>query len=96
MVHPRKSRGKTPSPTLEVESQMSQQNFDEPFLISGDSWMYLYQRTPMGNPFVSPFFGGYKLAKIIPKNPIREHQLNTTTVHKVQGIVPRPCPFLKL
>ena len=22
--------------------------------ISGDSWMYPYQRTPMGNPYISP------------------------------------------
>ena len=23
-------------------------------LHSGDSWMYPYQRTPMGNPYISP------------------------------------------
>ena len=34
-------------------------------LFSGDNWMYPYQRTPMGIPYVSP---------IIPKNPIQEHQ----------------------
>ena len=22
--------------------------------LSGDSWMYPYQRTPMGNPYISP------------------------------------------
>ncbi len=22
--------------------------------MSGDSWMYPYQRTPMGNPYISP------------------------------------------
>ena len=24
--------------------------------ISGDSWMYPYQRTPMGNPYISPIY----------------------------------------
>ena len=23
---------------------------------SGDSWMYPYQRTPMGNPYISPIY----------------------------------------
>ena len=26
---------------------------------SGDSWMYPYQRTPMGNPYISPISRGY-------------------------------------
>ena len=26
------------------------------FFGSGDSWMYPYQRTPMGNPYVSPIY----------------------------------------
>ena len=26
--------------------------------LSGDSWMYPYQRTPMGSPYISPFFVG--------------------------------------
>ncbi len=26
---------------------------------SGDGWMYPYQRTPMGNPYISPIFRGY-------------------------------------
>ncbi len=25
-------------------------------LKSGDSWMYPYQRTPMGNPYISPIY----------------------------------------
>ena len=28
-------------------------------LASGDSWMYPYQRTPMGNPYISPIYSGY-------------------------------------
>ena len=24
--------------------------------LSGDSWMYPYQRTPMGNPYISPIY----------------------------------------
>ena len=27
-----------------------------PTEISGDSWMYPYQRTPMGNPYISPIY----------------------------------------
>ena len=37
---------------------------------SGDSWMYPYQRTPMGNPYISPIYpyivGVYGF---FPKNP---------------------------
>ena len=29
------------------------------FVESGDSWMYPYQRTPMGNPYISPVTRGY-------------------------------------
>ena len=47
---------------------------------SGDSWMYPYQRTPMGNPYISPITRGYLWA-IIPKNPKVEHQLNIMVVH---------------
>ena len=25
-------------------------------VVSGDSWMYPYQRTPMGNPYISPTY----------------------------------------
>ena len=42
---------------------------------SGDNWMYPYQRTCMGNPYVSPISRGYLF--VIPKNPKVEHQLNT-------------------
>ena len=41
-----------------------------------DSWTYPYQCTPMGNPYKSPIIVGISGEKI-PKNPIREHQLNT-------------------
>ena len=27
--------------------------------VSGDSWMCPYQRTPMGNPYISPILRGY-------------------------------------
>ena len=32
---------------------------DRPTADSGDSWMYPYQRTPMGNPYISPISRGY-------------------------------------
>ena len=39
---------------------------------SGDSWMYPYQRTPMGNPYISPIYpyivGVYGL--LSPRIPI--------------------------
>ena len=38
--------------------------------MSGDSWMYPYQRTPMGNPYISHIVGIYGLQS--PKIP-REH-----------------------
>ena len=47
---------------------------------SGDSWIYPYQRTPMGNPYISPISRGYLWIKI-PKNPKVEHQLNTMVAH---------------
>ena len=25
-------------------------------VVSGDIWMYPYQRTPMGNPYISPIY----------------------------------------
>ena len=28
----------------------------ESSIFSGDSWMYPYQRTPMGNPYISPIY----------------------------------------
>ena len=37
--------------------------------------MYPYQR--IGNPYTSPISCGYKLGEQIPKNTIREQQLNT-------------------
>ena len=42
---------------------------------SGDSWMYPYQRTPMGNPYISPIYpyiGGVYglLSPRIPNIPI--------------------------
>ena len=37
--------------------------------ISGGSWMYPYQRTPMGNPDISPITRGY-LWVIIPKREV--------------------------
>ena len=32
--------------------------------------------------------------KKIPKNPIREHQLNTHGVHWGRGTYTRPCPLI--
>ena len=41
-------------------------------VLSGDSWMYPYQRTPMGNPYISPIYpyivGVYGL--LSPRIPI--------------------------
>ena len=31
-------------------------DFQEMRLLSGDSWMYPYQRSPMGNPYLSPIY----------------------------------------
>ena len=36
---------------------------------SGNSWMYHYQRTPMGYPEKMPYISGYVWAIFIPKNP---------------------------
>ena len=41
-------------------------------VMSGDGWMYPYQRTPMGNPYISPIARGY-LWVIIPFGIPREH-----------------------
>ena len=42
------------------------------YVDSGDSWMYPYQRTPMGNPYISPIYpyivGVYGL--LSPRIPI--------------------------
>ena len=43
---------------------------------SGDGWMYPYQRTPMGNPYISPISRGYLWVFSSP----REHQLDTVRV----------------
>ena len=51
----------------------------QPPHFAGDCWMYPYQRTPMGNPYVFALYTGYLLVTI-PKNPLREHQLNTMGV----------------
>ena len=52
---------------------------------SGDSWMYPYQRTPTGNPYIRVCMGYF-----IPKNPQR-------TPAKYHGHVrygyTRPCPL---
>ena len=48
-------------------------------LTSGDSWMYPYQRTPMGNPYISPIYpyivGVYGL--LPPRIPIPEARCKT-------------------
>ncbi len=50
----------------------TQLHIDLPQTISGDSWMYPYQRTPMGNPYISPIYpyivGVYGL--LSPRIPI--------------------------
>ena len=58
---------------------------------SGDSWMYPYQRTPMGNPYMSSILRGY-LWVIIP-NP----QRTPAKYHGYTG-APKPpnCPLTLL
>ena len=47
-------------------------NMEAQVHVSGDSWMYPYQRTPMGNPYISPIYpyivGVYEL--LSPRIPI--------------------------
>ena len=49
-------------------------------VLSGDSWMYPYQRTPMGNPYISPISCGY-LWVSYPQESIENPQLDTMVVH---------------
>ena len=46
---------------------------------SGDSWMYPYQRTPMGNPYISPITRGY-LWVTYPQESL-ENTINNVRVH---------------
>ena len=46
--------------------------------ISGDSWMYPYQRTSMGNPYISPILRGYKLGE---QNPQESHPRTPAKYH---------------
>ena len=48
--------------------------------LSGDSWMYPYQRTPMGNPYISPIACGYLWVLSSPRIP-SENTINTMVVH---------------
>ena len=58
--------------------------------VSGDSWMYPYQRTPMGNPNISPIYpyivGVYGL--LSPKNPYISPISTMGTLLGVHPIVP--------
>ena len=58
-------------------------------LRSGDSWMYPYQRTPMGNPYISPIYpyivGVYGL--LSPRIPI-------FSPYKYHGYTVRGTPVL--
>ena len=63
---------------------------------SGDSGMYPYQRTPMGNPYIRPISRGYLWVPVIPKNPKVEHQLNTMGGYTyVNGVHPIPLSLEK-
>ena len=57
-------------------------------LSSGDCWMHLYQRTSMGNPYISPI-EWVNLSVTIPKNPIREHHKNS---HGIFRGTPKKSP----
>ena len=51
--------------------------------LSGNSWMYPYQRTPTGNPYISPISMGYNLQESL------ENTINTMgTLSGVHPIVP--------
>ena len=59
---------------------------------SGDSWMYPYQRTPMGNPYISPISRGYLW--VIPKNPKVEHnKYHGSTLVGVRPSLSLEIPF---
>ena len=56
--------------------------------LSGDSWMYPYQRTPMGNPYISPIypyitwvFMGYYPQESLYFRPISTMGTRTLGVH---------------
>ena len=51
--------------------------------------MYPYQRTPLGNPYISPIYWEF-MGFFIPKNPQREHQLNTMGFVHVREWGPHP------
>ena len=52
-------------------------------MFSGDSWMYPYKRTPMGNPYISPILWvsmGY--------NPQESLENTTNTMGTLLGVHP--------
>ena len=53
---------------------------------SGDSWMYLSQRTPMGNPYISPIYWLF-----MGNNP-QESLENTINTYKYHGYTVRGTP----
>ena len=63
---------------------------DPSWVMSGDSGMWPYQRTPMGNPHISPIARGYLWVFVIPKNPKVEHNKyhGSTRTLGVHPIVP--------
>ena len=58
-------------------------------LFSGDSWMYPYQRTPMGHPYISHIYSGY-LWVSYPQESLLEHNKyhGSTRTLGVHPIVP--------
>ena len=63
--------------------------------VSGDSWMYPYQRTPIGNPNISPIACGYLWVLVFYPQESLENTIDTMgTLLGVHPIV--PCLLLSI
>ena len=60
-------------------------------LESGDSWMYPYQRTPMGNPYIKPYITWV----FMDCNPQESLENATNTMSTLLGKPPN-CPLMEL
>ena len=61
--------------------------YSDRYTYSGDSWMYPYQRTAMGNPYRSPIYTGY-LWVIIPRIPREHNEYHGYSVRGTPILVP--------
>ena len=68
--------------------KISQGKYGKSMQFSGDSWMYPYQRTPIGNPYINPIYSGYLYMGYNPQESL-ENTINTMgTLLGVHPIVP--------